>query len=396
MTPAIPADENYSLIDTLQRRSLIAGAIGLLICVIGAVRDPSQFFRSYLFAFLFWSGMSCGALGILLLHHVVGGRWGVVIRRLLEAAVRIFPVVAILFLPILFGLQTLYPWAVPEIVKADANIQHKAAYLNVPFFIARAVFYFAIFTAFGFVLNRWSMQQDRTADPKLVDRMRSFSAPALLVFVFTGTFAFIDWIMSLDPHWFSTIYGVMFLVGQVLETFALVIAAVVVLSRRKPLADVMTKQHFHDLGNLLFAFTILWAYLSFSQFLIIWAGNLPEEIPWYLKRLSGGWGWIAVSLVVFHFALPFLLLLQTGVKKRADLLMKVCLWMIFIRLVDVYWVVEPSLNPKGFIFHWMDLATPVGVGGIWLGAFFWQLKNRPLVPINDPRLYEIPKATVTQ
>jgi hypothetical protein len=337
--------------------------------------------------------MSLGCMGILLLHHVVGGKWGMVIRRMCEAGTRMLPYMFLLLIPVLLSIPTLYVWARPEAVN-DANIQTKAAYLNVPFFIGRTVFYFAIWFLYSHRLNKWSAEQDRTGDEQLIGKMRSFSAPGLVVFVMTATFAFIDWIMSLEPHWFSTIYGAMFLIGEVLESFAFVIALAIVLARWSPLKEYMTPQHLHDLGNLMFAFMVLWAYLSFSQFIIIWAGNLPEEIPWYLRRLNGGWGWVALSLVIFHFATPFVLLLMRGIKRHTDRLFRVCMLMIAIRLVDVYWVVEPSFYNRQLKVHWMDFATPLAVGGLWLAGYFWQLKSRPLVPLRDPRLQGAPRETV--
>jgi hypothetical protein len=388
-----PADPVAAEIGQWQQKALLVGLAGLLLSLTGLVLDREQFLRSYLFAYLYGTGMALGCMGILLLHHVVGGKWGMVIRRMCEAGARTLPYMAILLIPVLAGMGTLYIWTRPEAAQ-DANIQSKAAYLNVPFFIVRAVFYFLVWTFYARRLSDWSAEQDRTGDERLIGKMRAFSAPGLIVFVVTTTFAFVDWIMSLEPHWFSTIYGAMFLVGQVLESFAFIIALLIVLSRRPPLRDYVTPQHFHDLGNLMFAFTVLWAYLSFSQFLIIWAGNLPEEIPWYVRRLSGGWGWVAFTLVVFHFALPFLLLLQRGIKRRTDLLFKVCMLMIVIRLVDVYWVVEPSLYDKQLKVHWMDFVTPLLVGGAWLALFFWQLKSRPLVPLKDPRLLGAPRETV--
>ncbi len=388
-----PADPVALQIGEWQQKALRVGIAGLLLSLTGFVLDRDQFLRSYLFAYLYGTGMGLGCMGILLLHHVVGGKWGMVIRRMCEAGARTLPYMAVLLIPVLAGMGTLYVWTRPEAAQ-DANIQAKAAYLNVPFFILRAVFYFLVWTFYAHMLSKWSAEQDRTGDDRLIGRMHALSAPGLVVFVLTTTFAFVDWIMSLEPHWFSTIYGAMFLVGQVLESFALIIALLIVLSRQAPLKDYVTPQHFHDLGNLMFAFTVLWAYLSFSQFLIIWAGNLPEEIPWYVRRLNGGWGWVAFTLVVFHFALPFLLLLQRGIKRRADLLFKVCLLMIVIRLVDVYWVVEPSLYDRQLKVHWMDFATPLLVGGAWLALFFGQLKSRPLVPLRDPRLQGAPRETV--
>lgn len=386
-----------SRISLWQKRSLLVGIAGTLLSIAWFLTDRDQFLRSYLFAYVYWTGMALGCLGILLLHHTVGGKWGMVIRRLCEAGARTLPYMAILFLPILLALPTLYIWARPGALD-DANIRSKAAYLNVPFFIARTIFYFAVWTAYARLLSKWSKQQDETTDPTLVERlirkMRALSAPGLVVFTFTATFAFVDWIMSLEPRWFSTIYGAMFLMGEVLEAFALVIALVIVLSRLEPLRDHVTPQHLHDLGNMMFTFTILWAYTAFSQYLIIWAGNLPDEIPWYVRRLGQGWGSIALFVVIFHFCLPFLLLLQRNIKRNADRLFKLSLMMLAVRMVDIYWVVEPSFYDNHLRIHWTDLVTPVAVGGLWLALFFWQLRAMPLAPMSDPRLKGAPRETV--
>jgi hypothetical protein len=390
MTPSDPATARIS---QFQRTSFLVGAAGGVLAVVAALMDREQFLRSYLFAYLYWTGMALGCLGILLLHHVVGGKWGMVIRRFCEAGARTLPFMGLLLLPILLGITTLYPWARPEAAN-DANIQSKAAYLNIPFFVGRSALYFAIWFLYSHLLSKWSADLDRRRDEGLISKMRSISAPGLVVFTLTTTFAFIDWIMSLEPHWFSTIYGVMFMVGEMLESFAFVIALTLILSRAGPLRQYVTPQHLHDLGNMMFAFMVLWAYLSFSQFLIIWAGNLPEEIPWYISRLRGGWGWVAVLLVVFHFAVPFALLLMRGTKRHAHRLFRVCLLMIAIRLVDVYWITEPAFYGQRLRVHWMDLLTPLAVGGIWLAVFFGQLKTRPLVPVGDPRLQGAPRETV--
>lgn len=376
-----------------QRISLMIGAAGVALAVVGFLQDRDQAMRSYLFGFLYWFGMGLGSMGILLLHHTVGGKWGMVIRRMCEAGARTLPYMAILLIPILLSIPALYPWAKPEALH-DANLQSKAAYLNVPFFIARAVFYVLVWTFYGWRLSKLSSEQDSTGDERLIGKMRAISAPGLVVFTFVTTFAFIDWIMSLEPHWFSTIYGVMFLIGQVLESFAFFIALVIVLAKWSPLKDVVTPQHLHDLGNMMFAFMVLWAYLSFSQFLITWSGNLPDEIPWYLRRLRGGWGWVALSLVIFHFATPFVLLLLRWTKREGSRLLKVCFLMIVIRVVDVYWVVKPAFYNERLSIYWMDFVTPVAIGGLWLGLFFWQLQSRSLVPLKDPRLEGAPRETV--
>jgi hypothetical protein len=389
----MPEDSVNVQIGQWQRVSLLVGIAGALVVITGFLLDRQQTLRSYLFAYLYWIGMGLGSMGILLMHHTVGGKWGMLIRRMCEAGCRTLPYMAILLIPILLSIPMLYPWARPEAVH-DVNIQAKTAYLNVPFFLARAVFYFLIWTYYAWRLSSWSAAQDQTGDESLISKMRAVSAPGLVIFTFVTTFAFIDWIMSLEPNWFSTIYGVMFLVGQVLESFAFVIALVIILSKRSPLKEYVTVQHLHDLGNMMFAFMVLWAYLSFSQFLIIWAGNLPDEIPWYLRRLRGGWGWVALTLVIFHFAIPFVLLLMRKTKRHAERLIKVCLLMIAIRIVDVYWVVKPAFYDQHLSIYWMDFIAPIAIGGLWLAIFFWQLNTRPLIPVKDPRLQGAPRETV--
>ncbi len=375
-------------LDVVQRRSLLIGGVGLMLCVGGAVLDPAQFFRSYLVAYLFWIGIALGSLAIVMLHHLVGGAWGFVIRRLLESAASTLPVMALLFVPFLFGLHDLYVWARPEEVAGSELLQHKSPYLNVPFFLTRTAIYFAVWIGLAFLLSRWSLEQDRTADLSLSRRLQMLSGPGLVLYGLTMTFGAIDWVMSLEPEWFSTIYGITFMVGQVLSSFAFIILIAVVLADRPPLADVASPAHFHDLGNLLLAFVMLWAYMAFSQFLIIWTGNLPEEIPWYLHRIGGGWKWIGPSLFLFYFAVPFLLLLSRGTKRRRRMLFVVAAAIVMMRLVDLFWLVAPPFHPSGLRVHWMDLLAPIGVGGIWMGVFVRQLKGRPLLPLHDPYLGE--------
>ncbi len=381
-----PSESLHMDFDRVQRYALIVGVVGIALDIVGLILDREHFFQSYLFGFLFWNALSIGSLGIYLLHNVVGGNWGVVIRRFLEAGARTFPLTFVLLLPVLFlAIPLLYQWAKPEAAH-DANIQLKAAYLNVPFFVVRAVFYFAVWFLVALRLTNLSRRQDETGDLSITERMRVFSAPMLIVFVFTVTFAFFDWIMSLEPQWFSTVYGIMFLVGQVLETLCFAVALLFLLSKRKPFMDVLRVQHFHDLGNLMLAFTMLWAYLSLSQFLIIWAGNLPEEIPWYIRRFSGGWGYLGVIIGIFHFCVPFVILLMRFVKKRPERLARIALYIIVVRFIDVFWIVEPAFRQRQFAIYWTDLAVPIGMGGLWIWVFLWRLKQRPLLPLHDPRL----------
>ena len=388
-----PSELMAAQIGRWQKLSMLAGLAGVLIAIAAFWIDSEQFLRSYLYAYVYWTGMGLGCLAILLLHHVVGGKWGLVIRRLCEAGARTLPFMALLLVPILLGIHGLYTWAQPAAAQ-DLNLRGKSAYLNVPFFIVRAVVYFAIWTLYSYLLSKWSDNQDWSGDARLMEKMRAVSAPGLVVFTLTTTFAFIDWIMSLEPHWFSTVYGAMFMVGETLEAFAFIIALLIIFSRLSPFREIVTDQHIHDLGNLMFAFMVLWAYLSFSQFLIIWSGNLPEEIPWYLRRLNGGWAAVALTIVVFHFAVPFVLLLFRGVKRRSDRLSGVCLLLIAVRLLDVYWLTEPAFFGRRLQLHWMDFVTPLAIGGLWLTVFFAQLKSRPLLPLKDARLYEAPRETV--
>jgi hypothetical protein len=267
-------------------------------------------------------------------------------------------------------------------------LQDKSIYLNVPFFLVRAAVYFAAWLGLSWCLNRWSLDQDRTADVRFARRLQLFSGPGIAVYGLTVTFASVDWVMSLDPHWFSHIFGALWVVGQALAAFAFVIAALVLLSGRKPLADVMRPAIYHDLGKLLLAFVMVWAYFSFSQYLIIWSGNLPEEITWYVDRSHGGWLWMSAALPALHFALPFVLLLSRDLKRDARRLAAVAIGVFAMRFVDVYWVMAPTFEHERFAPHWLDAVALVGIGGLWIAAFLWQLGSRPLLPLNDPWMEE--------
>jgi hypothetical protein len=371
-----------------QRRAFVVGGAALLLCGLGAFANPSQFFRSYLLAYAYWSGIAIGSLAIIMLHHLSGGAWGMMIRRLLEGATRTLPMVAILFVPVAFGMGSLYEWAHPELVQADKILQLKALYLNAPFFLGRTAAYFAVWIALTYFLNKWSRQQDDTGNPALAGRMETLSGPGLVLFGATVTFASFDWVMSLEPHWFSTVFGLLFMVGQVLTAFSFAIAVAIFLSSRKPLSEAISATHFHDLGKLTLAFVMLWAYLAFSQFLIIWSGNLPEETPYYVKRLVGGWQFFYLALVLFHFALPFVLLLSRSLKRSGSKLAKVVALILVMRFMDLYLQILPTGHHPELHPHWMDLLALVGVGGIWLGFFVRQLLARPVLPLRDPHFAE--------
>lgn len=375
--------------DLMQKRSLAVGLIAAVLCAGGALIFPPVFFRAYLSAYIFWIGIPVGALALLMLHHLVGGRWGFMIQRVLEAAIQTLPLMALLFIPLLFGLSDLYPWARTEVVAADPLLQQKAAYLNIPFFIARAVTYFAVWIVLGRLLVTWSLRQDRTADDALTLRLQRLSGPGLVLYGLTVTFAAIDWMMSLEPKWYSTIFGMIFMVSFGLAALALAILATRFLESQKPLAQVISPDRWHDLGNLLLALVMFWAYLQFSQFLLIWSENLAEEIPWYLHRIGGGWEWVALALILFLFALPFILLLSRTTKRSARMLSQVAAAILFMHWLDILWIVAPSFYPALFHLHWLDIVAPVGIGGLWLAAFIGYLKARSLLPLHDPRFAEL-------
>jgi hypothetical protein len=367
--------------------ALVVGVVSIGLSAVGFFSSHEQFFKSYLLAYVFWIGIALGSLALSMVHHLSGGAWGVVIRRVLEAASRTLPFMALLFLPIAFGLHELYLWARPAEVARDAILQHKAPYLNVTFFLVRAVVYFAIWSALAFLLSKWSLDQERGEHGQSV-RMQRLSGGGLVIYAVTVLFMSVDWIMSLDPHWFSTIYGILFMGGQGLSALAFTIAVVVLLSRTEPMSRVIAPAHLHDLGKLLLAFVMLWAYFSFSQFLIIWSANLPEEIPWYLKRWGGGWQWVGLALIFGHFALPFVLLLSRDLKRNGRTLIGVALVVIVMRLVDLFWQIGPLHGADHFGLHWMDVAVPVALGGVWLTIFLWQLQTRALLPLGEPYLAE--------
>jgi hypothetical protein len=333
-------------------------------------------------------GLTMGSLALLMLQHMSGGQWGLVGRRIFEAASRTLPVVAILFIPLLFGLSNLFMWARPDAVATDHILQVKAPYLNVKFFIVRAVIYFLVWMLCAFLLNKWSAQQDRgevAVTPGDTVRFRVVSAPGLIAYILTMTFASVDWLMSIDAHWYSTIFGFILVAGQGLAAFAFVIAVLAALSGTDPYSKYITPRHFHDLGKFLLAFVMLWAYFSFSQFLIIWAGNLPEEITFFKERLEHGWQAVSLVLLLGHFILPFTLLLSRDLKKHSPLLARVAIFILLMRWLDLVWIVEPMFDHHGgFPIHWMDLAVPAGLVGVWLFVFARNLRSRALLPLNDP------------
>jgi hypothetical protein len=303
-----------------------------------------------------------------------------------EAAARTLPLVALMFLPIVVGMNNLYPW-MP--VHHPVLTPHKAQYLTPTFFLARAAFYLAVWLFLGWYFNRWSAAEDRDGGLTAHRKMTFLAGPGLLLFCITVTFMSIDWLLSIQPEWFSTMFPLLVLASQLLTSMAFLITLMVLLSFRKPMSDVLTPRHLHDLGKFLLAMVMVWGYFSYSQFLIIWAGNLPEEIPWYKVRLNNGWEAVALLLVVGHFALPFGLLLSRDVKRNFKLLASLAVFILFMRLVDLYWQISPYYRAGGFGVSWMDFTAPAGLIGIWLAYFLTQLEKRTLLPPNEPTIEEV-------
>ncbi|MCU1241036.1 MAG: hypothetical protein JWO71_1762 [Candidatus Acidoferrum typicum] len=376
-------------IDRIRRRALVAGVVGLLICIIGIIKAPDRFFPSYLLAFIFVLGLSLGSLGLLMLQHLTGGKWGIMIRRPLESATRALAVVAVLFVPILFGMKYLYgAWLNAPPSGEGALSEFQRSYLTPNGFRVRAILYFAVWGILVFLFNRWSREQDANPEDTAVRRrFKMLAGPGIILYVFVMTFAAIDWVMSLSPHWASTIYGFLFVAGQLISSMSLMIAIVVLLARSGPLSGVLQPRHIHDLGKLLLAFVMLWAYFQFSQLLIIWAGNQPEEITFYYSRLHSQWGVVAVIVLIFHFFVPFFLLLSRDLKRNPKLLPAVAVWLIFMRLVDLFWYTRPEFTPRALPTIW-DLAAALGLGGLWFFFFAGQLKQLPVLPVGDPKLAE--------
>ena len=351
----------------------------------------SQILHAYLFAYVYWLMIPLGCMAILMMHHLTGGWWGYPIRRLLEAGTRTFGVMALLFVPVVIWMKQIYPWVnPPEDMAADPNYHFKLAYLNPNFFIVRAIIYFAILMGLAHLLNKWSREQDSSGDPRLAKYLEGISGPGLILWGMAVSFAMIDWVMSLEPRWFSTIYGMIFMIVGALTAMSFIVFVLRRLvddGRGKEIREKVTPGQFNDLGNLMLAFTMLWAYLSFSQFLIIWAGNIKDEIPWYITRAFGSWGKLAVVLIVLHFALPFLLLLQRNIKRRVHRLSVVAGLLLILSVVDVYWLMVPAYEKDGphvGSLVW-DIFYLVVIGIIWIATYFWQLGKLPLLPLHDPR-----------
>jgi len=381
------------VVKTIARRSLIVGVVFGVVAVIGAFLRPEEFYRAYLLGFMCWLGVALGSMAILMIRHLTGGGWGMVIRRTLGAAMRTLPLLALLFIPIILGMHRLYIWAQPLDNIADKHLREHLqditkTYLTTNGFIIRAVFYFAIWNLLSFLLTKWSKQTDRPGAPDNTQRFKAVSGPGLILYGFTISFAAIDWVMSLDPSWVSTIFGLIILIGEVLSAMCFAVVVERILFNYRPMSEILKPDFVHDHGKWMLAFTMVWAYFNFSQWLIIWAGNLPAEITFYLKRLSGGWGLIGLTLVLFHFAIPFGILLSRPFKRDIHRLAWLAAWLMLMRYLDLFWIIEPNFS-NTLRFTVADVIVPVAIGGIWLADFFRNLAALPLLPAYDPDAHEV-------
>ncbi len=374
----------------LQRTAFGVGVLGMAAAAVLAAVGPGwgRLLDTYLVSFCFYLTLSLGALFFVLLQHVTRAGWSVVVRRVAEAFAANLDVLALLAIPVVLGMHHLYHWSHAEVIAADPMLARKASYLNPTFFTIRLAIYFAVWIYLGRFFFSRSVAQDSSGDPGLSISMERFSGPAMVLFAFTVNFAGFDLLMSLDPHWFSTIFGVYFYAGAVVAIMAALPIAMVWLQGRGRLEHAVSPEHYHDLGKLLFAFIVFWAYIAFSQYMLIWYGNLPEETEWFLRRQTGAWTTVSLILLFGHFFIPFIVLLPRTLKRRPVLLAAAGAYMLVMHWVDLYWLAMPELSPDRVPFGPVDVLCFVGLGGLWVGAVAWRLRRCALVPERDPRLDE--------
>jgi hypothetical protein len=385
------------VVKTIARRSLIVGVVFGVVALILAFLQPQQFFRAYLLGFMCWLGVALGSMAILMIRHLTGGGWGMVIRRILGAAMRTVPLLALLFIPVILGIRKLYIWAQPLDQIADKHLREHLenitkTYLTTSGFILRAIFYFAIWNLLSFLLSKWSRQTDRVGAPDNTDRFKAVAGPGLILYGFTISFAAIDWVMSLDPSWISTIFGLVILIGEVLSAMCFAVVVERILFDYKPMSEMLQPDFVHDHGKWMLTFIMVWAYFNYSQWLIIWAGNLPAEISYYMRRLNGGWGYLGLFIVIFHFVIPFGTLLSRPFKRNIRKLVWLAVWLMLMRYLDLFWIIEPNFS-KTFTVTVADVVVPVAIGGFWLAYFFRNLGALPLLPAYDPEAVEVLQPT---
>jgi hypothetical protein len=385
------------VIKTIQLRSLAIGGVATVIALVLAFRNPAEFFRGYLLSFIDWLGICLGSMIIVMIRHLTGGGWGTVIRRVLGASMRTLPMLVALFIPLgWWGVRFLYPWALDVHAIADPAIRehlekHKFVlhdYLNVPGFRWRAAFYFAVWGLLIYFLSKFSAEHNQPPLRDTSARFKMVSAPGIILYAVTISFAVIDWVMSLNPTWISTIYGLILVAGELIAALAFAIVIERILYRYRPMSILLKPSYVHDHGKFLLAFVMVWAYFSFSQWLIMWSGNLPEEITWYFRRLHGGWEYVGLFLVIFHFFVPFFLLLSRPFKRDITRLVWLAAWMLVARYVDLFWHIEPSFS-EGFKITAADLVIPCAMGGLWIAYFCHNLRAMPLVPAYDATAQDV-------
>jgi hypothetical protein len=381
----IPSGHSWNRIPAIGAGLALVGVVG---CAVLGMGNPKQFFFSWLVSFLFFLSLALGALFFVLIQYAAQGGWGIVLRRIGETVFATLPVMAVLFLPVLLGLHDLYEWSHPGITEQDALLHWKAPYLNVPFFLIRAALFFGIWSFIAVLYYRGSRGQDTTGDPGVSARLRRFAGPSIIVLALTQTFAAVDWIMSLTPHWYSTMFGVYFFAGSFVGFIALLSVLAVAMQKAGLLDTVISADHLHDVGKLLFGFTVFWTYIAFSQFFLIWYANLPEETVWYQARMEGSWMTVSIVLMVGHFVAPFFYLMGRTVKRKGVTLAIGGAWVVAMHFVDLYWQVMPTLHPEGINPSILDVAAFFAVGGSFVAAASWLLRRQALVPIRDPRLAE--------
>lgn len=378
-----------AVIGDWRRKSLIGGVVFSIASIIGAIINPAQAMHAYLLAFMMCLGLTLGSMALIMLWHLSGGEWGQMIRRIFEAGMRTLPMMIVAFIPILIGLKANYEWA-GDLAKAGEHMrQLSSQYLRPSFFLLRAGMYFVGWWLLVRYLGLWSDAQDRPPDRNFRDNLRRISGGGLVFYGWTLTFACVDWVMSLNAPWPSSIFALIFMVGQAQIALCFAVVIAVLLLDYPPLGNVIKSRHFLDYGKLMLAFTMLWGWFSFSQWLIIWAGNLPDEISFFIMRTHGGWGVLSTILIFGHFCIPFTLLLSRGLKQNPYTLVWVAAWIILMRYLDLYWYIEPAFSREAFYFHWMYVAIPLAMLGLWLAYFFWNLARRPMMALHDPHLRAI-------
>ena len=371
-------------LERVQRVALIVGGVWIVCCIFAWIFQRDAFYRSYLFAWLFWLGITMGSLTVVMIHHLMGGEWGFMVRRLGEHAAMTLPLLIVLFIPIIVGMHSLFVWDRADALASDPILRHKQAFLNPTFFVLRAVVYAVVWLSAAWYLRSASLRHDRNGNWSLGRRMHNVSAGGLFFYFWTMSVAAIDWFMSRDPHWFSTILGLIVVCGQAISGVCFLIVMLILLIENSPLKEMFREDQLNDLGNLLLTFVITWTYMAFVQLLVIWMGNKQDEIPWYVQRLSNGWWCIGLIILVLHFFVPFIVLLMREAKRRAPIMLGLCAGLLVLRAIDIFWMIAPSGDdPTPLLRHalsWMDFVFPIGLGGLWLAMFLWLLKDHPLIP----------------